>query len=418
MNSKLTKFLPTLFIVVILAIAVWYVGVQTLSIKQPDKNTAQSTGALVYILKESGKVTFYKSALNKINPKPFYALTGDEAKGFYMAWMEKDGIIFQITNPSQTETSEYFHLNLSGERSAIAVSQIIDRTPEGYPMSNLTKKAQSLDGKWLATVESKDPEAPSADVKLIIRGANKTAEIPITKFPHSSVLRTFLPQGFSSDNKSLFVIILETPGDIGATGLYKINLDDEHITELAYDENKGVDYSAAHIASMYLQPSTEFAYYIHGKILTQINTLTEEKVDIYTTIPDEYSLVFPSDEKTIIFNPLPSSKDAIQVFDIQTKTLKILPMVSGGFRAISSDKNYLIYSKYSEEFSNTPFTNVSSIDRENKKIQIMQFYVLDVENNKGVLIFTDKKIPDSLGNLIGLNGKEYSFVGSISPESK
>lgn len=420
MQLKMIKTLFIIIVVGIIIIAGWVVGVQTL--KNSSKQSENpSKDVLIYALKKNGKAIFYKSALHKIDPKPFYILTGDEAKGFYMAWMEKDAITFQAVNPLQPEISEYFHLNLSGERSAVTIPQIIDRTIEGYPTSNLTRKAKSPDGKWSVNVESKDPESPSPDVKLIIQGVDKTIEIPITKFPHSFAFRSFFPQGFSSDNKFLYVIILETPGDIGAIGLYKINLDDENIDEIAYDENKSADYSFDHAASsVYLQPSTQYAYYVHGnrKILTQINTVTGEKSDIYSSLPEGYQLVFQPDEKTIIFNPPFDTGKAIQIFDIQTKTIKIMPIISGQFQAISSDKNYLVYSKYSEKPGDASSRNMDHINAMERKILITDYYILDVGTGKNHIIFTNKMVLSDSGSYVGLDGKEYSFVGLISSESK
>ena len=57
-----SKFIPILLILIIIAVAGWYVGVETLSFKQSDESTAQNTDALVYALKENGKINFYKTA--------------------------------------------------------------------------------------------------------------------------------------------------------------------------------------------------------------------------------------------------------------------------------------------------------------------------------------------------------------------
>ncbi|EKE15970.1 MAG: hypothetical protein ACD_11C00060G0001, partial [uncultured bacterium] len=234
-------------------------------------------------------------------------------------------------------------------------------------------------------------------------------------FPHSSSFNFIRPERFSSDN-TIFVTLLQAESDPGgAIGLYQIDFKSREIKEIIYIVNNEYPFSSIH-----LQPSAQYAYYIHDgkKTLTQINIATSEKEDIYSSLPEGYQLVFQPDEKTIVFNPLFDFGQAIQVFDIQTKTIKIIPVISGQFQAISSDKNYLIYSKYSEKPGDTKSSDVDHINAMEKKIQITEYHILDVKTGKDNLIFTNKMVLSDSGDYVSLDGKEYSFVGLISPENK
>ena len=91
-----------------------------------------------------------------------------------------------------------------------------------------------------------------------------------------------------------------------------------------------------------------------------------------------------------------------------------LPIISGEFRALSSDKKYLVYSKYSEKFSDTPFSNSNIINSENRKIQITEYHIFDIINKKDDVLFTNKMVLSDGGNYVGMDGKEYAFVGLIA----
>ncbi|TAN58321.1 hypothetical protein EPN15_01430 [Patescibacteria group bacterium] len=409
MRSKTITTIVITAIVAIIVTAGWVMGIKTLSLKQEDGNTnaSNSSDTLVYTLKENGKVSFYKSMLDRINPKQFYLLT-EKLSGISII---NNIVTIEILKDFENNKYEYFALTLSGDRSLIDDVKIPDN--QGFSFEGIPyKEIRSANGGWTTKVEKENmEEVMGIDGKLIIQNATEKIVFNRTDFPHSSSFNFIRPERFFSEN-TFFVTLLQAESDPGgAIGLYQIDLKSREIKEIIYIADNDYPFSYIH-----LQPSTRHAYYIHdgGKILTQINTSNGGEEDIYSSLPDDYRLIFQPDEKTIIFNPPFDSKQATQVFDIQTKTVKTLPVISGEFRALSSDKKYLVYSKYSEKFSDTPFSNSNIINSENRKIQITEYHVLDIKNKKDEILFTNKMVLSDSGNYVGMDGKEYAFVGLIT----
>lgn len=413
MQKKIVIKLVIIAAMIVIVIAGWIIGSRMFLLKQNNSNanSSPSNDVLVYTVKEGGKVSFHKSPLNVIAPKSFYS-TDEKSGGVSII---NNVVTAEVVKDAENHKYEYFTLSLSGDRSSINSVEIPDNQGflfEGIPY----KEIRSANGEWSTKVEKENPEeAMGIDGKLIIQSATERIIFNKSDFPHSSSFNFIRPERFSSDN-TIFVTLLQAESDPGGgLGLYQIDFKNRKIKEIIYIANNDYPFSSIH-----LQPSARNAYYIHGgkKILTQINIATGEKSDIYSSLPEGYQLVFQSDEKTIIFNPPFDTGQAIQVFDIQTKTIKIIPVISGQFQAISSDKNYLAYSKYSEKPGDASFSNVDHITAMERKILITEYYVLDIATGKDSTIFTNKMILSDSGSYVGLDGKEYSFVGLISSGSK
>lgn len=413
MQSKMIKILSVIVVIGIIAVTGWVAGIKTFTLKQDNLNegSSPSNDILIYTVKEGGKVSFYKSALNNDAQKLFYSTT-EKLSGISII---NNVITVEVLKGAENHKFEYFLLSLFGDKSS--VDSIIIPDNQGFLFEGVPyKEIRSADGEWSAKVEKEDSEeVMGIDGKLIIQSAADKIVFNKSDFPHSSSFNFIRPERFSSDN-TIFVTLLRAESDPGgALGLYQIDFKSKETKEIIYMANNDYPFSSIH-----LQPSARYAYYIHEgkKTLTQINIATGEKDDIYSSLPTDHSFIFQPDEKTIVFNPMFDSKEVIQVFDIPTKTVKSLPMIFGEFRALSSDKNYLVYSKYSDEFSDTPFSNKNIINSENRKIQVTEYHILDVVTGKDNIIFTNKMVLSDSGNYVGLDGKEYSFVGLISSENK
>ena len=409
MRSKAITILVIIAIIAVITTVGWVAGIKTLSLKQENNNISpsNSSDALVYTLKENGKVAFYKSVLDKINPKQFYSLT-EKLSGVSVI---NNIVTVEILKDFENHKYEYFALALSGDRSLIDNVRIPDN--QGFSFEGIPyKEIRSANGGWSTKVEKENmEEVIGIDGKLIIQNATEKIVFNRSDFPHSSSFNFIRPERFSSEN-TIFVTLLQAESDPGgAIGLYQIDLKSREIKEIIYIADNDYPFS-----SIYLQPSTRHVYYIHdgGKTLTQINTSNGEKEDIYSSLPEDYRLIFQSDEKSIVFNPPFDSKKPIQFFDIPSKTVSDLPIISGEFRALSSDKKYLVYSKYSEKFSDTPFSNSNIINSENRKIQITEYHIFDIINKKDNVLFTNKMVLSDGGNYVGIDGKEYAFVGLIA----
>jgi len=404
--------LAILFIVITLAIAGWVVGIQTLKKSNSNtNNTTKSKDVLVYSLREPEKITFYKTHLEKNDAQPFYALTGSDAKNFNGASVIKNTVTTQLINDLEERQFDYLNLSLAGIRSSVS-APISVRNPNESPFNMPTDNVQSTDGKWTTKVEVKTPEEVlSPHENLIISSDSKVLKFSMSNLPHKGNFRAIWPERFSPDNTSLFVTLLQWTGDPGAAfGLYQIDLASQEIKEIVYDANpEGIA-----PVFVYLQPSTQYAYHRHGKTMTQINIRTLETKTVLSNLDSLNTIVFGLDEKTIILPSAFDEEKPVRIVDIETGMETLTPSILGTFQALSSDKKFLVYSKYSEEFREKPFTNTSSFNAIDRKILVTEYHVLDIENKKDIKLFTNKMVLSDSGSYVGLDGKEYSFIGLVT----
>lgn len=403
--KKNTIILFTIIIITVIAITGMIVGVKTLknSAKQSEN---LSKDVLIYTLKESRKVTFYQTHLNKILPQAFYKLSDNEAN-FYLASVVDNKITVEMAGTFGNPKGIKYTIGLDGKKSEETTNELL-----------VGMVAKSADGR--ITAEGGDFQ--NNDAKIVITGAGRSIEIPASDFAHN--FNRLTPLLFSSDNRYLYVLASVFTGDIGSpNGLYKVNIvgDLRGVDQIFYsgEIENGANKEGFPI-STFLDPTGTYAYILEGYeterkfVQKDLNNGTEKII-----IPSMDNLDFNlfSNNKFLVTHPLDGQSVNINIFNTTTGIEKKIH-VSGGFSALSSDENYLIYTKYSETLSDTPFTNANPINGSNRKIQTTEYHVYDVKANNDSVLFANRMIPNNQGSPVPVDGKEYSFVGLISSESK
>lgn len=390
----------------IIAVAGWVVGIKTFTVDQDNKSlSANSNGILVYVMKEKDKAVLYKSSLTKLESKEFYIFSGEMEKQFIGASVINNKIIAKSLEPSDDPAGREYVVSLTGER-------IEDKVRPRYA-ELLNSEIESSDSlmRAFSSGEGKDRRL------LVQKFGDQTIEISLNQFPHE--FSHIVPLRFSPDNKYLFMEAILSQGDPGSPwGLYRFNIAGNKFDEILYSGEMGKDATESTFpVFIYLDPETRYVYtrVFADKKLAQIDINTKTKRIVVDSIDGD--IKFSEDGKSVVISPLIGDDKSIRIVYIQsgeeTKTEAF-----GQFVALSSDKNYLIYSKYYEKPRDASSSNIDHINAMEKKIQITEYHILDIATYKDTIIFTNKMVLSDSGSYVGLDGKEYSFVGLISSESK
>jgi len=390
MSTQLSKFLPVLFITVVLAVVGWVVGVQTLSLKKDQPTNLNSTNSsnlttqiaedLVYYVRDGDKITIYKATLNSGTSTLVYTF---QPKGPFSAFegLYKGNFLFDenIANGDDKIKSPKFQRILISQNGEIVKDPLLQEFGDASFLIDGSRPAVESDNNALNAFVQGSWE----NQKIIITATNSRKEISMKDFPRE--ISTMRPLRFSPDDSSLFIFGSLILNDVSnPEGIYKYDPVDGKITELFYNESGGFQY---------LDPTGEEAYFIDRSTapqkLIRVNLTTKTQKEILSPVhgggvyfSKDGSRFINRDVDTLLFQ-FHSASDG--------KLIKALP-ISADFLGWSSNGEYIVYQQDHDQTTDHYYTELRAYN---------------ISTNKDTFLYKGRK-PQDAGN-----DPKFSFLGFV-----
>jgi len=411
MNNKLLKYIPILFVIIILTIAGWYVGTQALNKRIGNTNTAirfmpTTNNVAIYEVKEGAKLTIYKVNLDGSDSSVFYALNVNKPAS-------------NLSDPFPQTTIMNNKIFRSATQNDQSVKII---TLDGKEKSDLITQSENPfveQGSWVVSFDETlkmqfQPISPQREISVLNNKNNKLSTIDAESVPRT--VSEIRPVGFSSDNKLAYFVgtTEEDTQSIISEGFYAYNRSTNTVKEIRYSDFKENPKSSSFL---FFDSTSNLAYFKENDRILQFNPMTEKMTEMTELrILSNNDIHLSVDGKNIFIDsqvqPSNDTNTAMVMIGTEAKMQTNLP-IYGEFKQTSSDGRFLVYVRYSRAPHGNPIniTSPTNVTVQNQEfLNRTEYRSFDLQTKKDILLVADEQITNTLQPRI----KQVTFLGLIA----